>query len=106
MRTETTVSLKWIAGRLDLGPLRISATRSAQPHDSSPDPFSDTNDLRLANSLDLTLQGILNHNPLMSALPQAGLRGKRRPRPSNLILYLSGPPGKAALPEVRDELKH
>jgi hypothetical protein len=56
--------------------------------------------------LGLISLAILNDNLLMSALPQAGLRGKRRPRPSNVILYLSGLPGKAAFPEVRDERKH
>jgi hypothetical protein len=53
----------------------------------------------------LTFLAILDHILLMSALPQAGLRGKRRPRASNLILYLSGSAGKAALPEVKDERK-
>ena len=39
MRTETAVSLGWIARRLDFGQPRMSATKCDEIQYSSPDPF-------------------------------------------------------------------
>jgi hypothetical protein len=43
MRTETTVSLEWIARRLDLESARTSATKCDRIQYSSPDAFFDPN---------------------------------------------------------------
>lgn len=45
----------------------------------------------------LTFLAILNDNLLMSALPQASLRGKRRPRPEQLNSLPTRSPGQGRI---------